>query len=411
MRSERIKFENPNGERLAARLDQPDVRPDAYALFAHCFTCSKDLKAVGNISEALNKQGIAVFRFDFTGLGQSEGEFSETTFSSNIDDLVTAADYLADNYEAPRILIGHSLGGAAVLRAAHDVDSARAVATIGAPSNPKHVAQHMKGSISEIKAKGEAEVSIGGRAFTIKREFLEDLEAARMEEAIGNLGRALLIFHSPLDKIVGINNAARIFAAAKHPKSFISLDEADHLLLNESDSHYVGTVLGAWASRYIDTLDEEPGPSEDGVAASKDDPVTVRTQEGYRTDIAASGHHLVADEPKSVGGTDQGPTPYDLLAAALGSCSTITLRMYADRKDWPLDEAIVRLEHRKVHAEDCERCETDEGKVDRFKREIELRGDLDDGQRQRLLEIADRCPVHRTLNGEIDIVSTLRKKV
>jgi len=401
MSFEKVRFANQHGEQLAARLDRPtEEPPDAYALFAHCFTCSKDLKAVGAISRALNRQNIAVLRFDFTGLGESEGDFANTNFSSNVGDLVAAADFLEANYEAPRILVGHSLGGAAVLQAAHRIPSAEAVATVAAPYDPEHVTRLMDDAIEDIKSSGEAHVTLAGRSFTIRKQFLEDLAATKMEETIRTLDRALLIFHSPTDRTVGVENAARIFKAAKHPKSFVSLDDADHLLSNTPDAEYVGVVLGAWARKYVD-LDAPAERSSEGQ-------VVTHTEETYRTEIAAGRHPLVADEPESVGGTDAGPTPYDYLLAALGSCTGMTLRMYADRKDWPLDEATVRLSHEKVHAEDCDQCDTDEGKVDRIVREIELTGDLSPDQRDRLLEIANKCPVHRTLHSEIDVQSSLR---
>lgn len=401
---EKVTFENKEGNQLAARLDQPaDSKPIACALFAHCFTCSKNLKAVGNISRALTDQGIAVLRFDFTGLGESEGDFADTTFSSNVDDLVEAAGFMADNYEAPAILIGHSLGGAAVLQAAARIESTRAVATIGAPYDPQHVQHLLDDSVEEIEATGQAHVTLASRTFTIKKQFLDDLKETRMEETIRNLGRALLIFHSPLDKIVGIDNAARIFKAAKHPKSFISLDQADHLLMEEADSRYVGAVLGTWVRKYIGVAREAIEPTQPEAGQ-----VVTRTAQGLRTEIIASGHSLVADEPESVGGTNAGPNPYDLLAAALGSCTSMTLRMYADRKGWPLEEAIIRLKHDRIHAKDCEDCESDHGMIDQIEREIEVIGDLDEAQWQRLKEIANKCPVHRTLHGEIKVRTSLR---
>jgi putative redox protein len=401
---EKLRFENPEGDALAARLDLPDGEsPCAFALFAHCFTCSKDLRAVGAISRALNRHGIAVLRFDFTGLGESEGDFADTNFSSNIDDLVVAAEFLEEHYEAPRILVGHSLGGAAVLQAAHRLDSVQAVSTIGAPYDPEHVTRHLDDAVEDIKAKGEARITLAGRTFTIRKQFLDDLAATRMEDTIQTLDRALLIFHSPVDRTVGVDNAGRIFQAAKHPKSFISLDDADHLLTNQADAEYVGVVLGAWAEKYVDRSRSEPIQTEGDV--------TTRTGDRYRTEIQAGRHSLVSDEPEDVGGDDAGPSPYDLLLSALGSCTGMTLRMYADRKEWPLDETIVRLTHDKIHAEDCEHCDTDEGRVDQIEREIEVRGALSEEQRDRLLEIANKCPVHRTLHSEVDVRSSLRAPV
>ncbi len=400
---EKIRFENADGNALAARLDRPDGEsPCAFALFAHCFTCSKDLRAAGAISRALTRHGIAVLRFDFTGLGESEGEFADTNFSSNVEDLIAAAGYLSEHHEAPRILVGHSLGGAAVLQAAQRLDSVQAVSTIGAPYDPEHVTQHLQDAVEDIEEKGEARVQLAGRTFTIRKQFLDDLAATKMETTIRTLGRALLIFHSPVDQTVGANNAAKIFQAAKHPKSFVSLDDADHLLTDRSDAEYLGVVLGAWAEKYVDRSVSEPDtPDED---------VVTRTEGTYRTAIQAGRHALVGDEPESVGGDDDGPTPYGFLLSALGSCTGMTLRMYADRKEWPLDETIVRLSHEKVHAEDCENCDTEQGQVDRITREIEIRGRLSDDQRERLFEIANKCPVHRTLLGDVDVRSSLRSR-
>ena len=398
---ENLRFENPDGDALAARLDLPDREsPYAFALFAHCFTCSKDLRAVGAISRALNRHGIGVLRFDFTGLGESEGDFADTNFSSNVDDLVVAANFLGEHYEAPRILVGHSLGGAAVLQAAHRIDSAQAVSTIGAPFDPEHVTRHLENAVEGIKAKGQARMTLAGRTFTIRKQFLDDIAATKMKDTIRTLDQALLIFHSPADQTVGVDNARRIFQAAKHPKSFVSLHEAAHLLTDPADAEYVGVVLGAWAEKYVDRSTSEPEETEGAVV--------TRTGDSYRTDIQAGRHSLVGDEPEDVGGDDAGPTPYDFLLSALGSCTGMTLRMYADRKEWPLEKTIVCLSHEKIHAEDCEHCDTDEGRVDYIEREIEVRGDLSDDQRERLLEIANKCPVHRTLHNEVDVQSSLR---
>ncbi len=414
MTSRKFEFEGATGDRLVGRLDLPvDEKPDAYALFAHCFTCSKDLKAATNLSRALNEARIGVFRFDFTGLGESEGDFADTDFSSNVADLVAAADFMGEQMEAPQVLVGHSLGGAAVLQAASRIPSSRAVATVAAPADPGHVKQNFGAKLDEIRERGKAEVTLAGRTFTIKKQFLDDLEETRMEATVRDLDRALLIFHSPLDDLVGIDNAARIYRWAKHPKSFVSLDRAGHLLLDEADSRYAGTVLGAWARKYIDV---EPAPEETAEAPeSEEGEVVARlTGSGFRTDVMAGGHSLVSDEPESVGGTDRGPSPYDLVNAALGACTAMTLRMYADRKDWPLEEVTVRLDHGKVHAEDREACTEEDGgtasKIDRFDREIAVEGGLDREQRERLLEIADRCPVSRTLEARGEVESRLAEE-
>lgn len=405
MNSQKITFRNAAGHMLGARLDLPvDGAPVAFALFAHCFTCTKNLRAVTHISRALARERIAVLRFDFTGLGESEGDFADTNFSSNVEDLVAAAEFLERQYRAPEILIGHSLGGAAVLQAAHRIPAAKAVATIGAPCEPSHVEHLLASAREEITQRGEAEVLLAGRRFTIKRQFLDDLEQTRMQQSIRTLRRALLIFHSPLDAIVGIENAARIFQAARHPKSFISLDRADHLLSEERDSQYVGTVVAAWAQKYVST----PAAQQPGAVEPTEQRVVVRTgREHYRTEILAGRHSLVADEPASVGGTDTGATPYDLLVAGLGACTSITLRMYADHKQWPLEEIVVRLQHAKIHAADCDACETRTGKLDNIKREIELIGPLSEEQKARLIEIADRCPVHRTLHSEVVVTTKM----
>lgn len=406
MHSESIRFPGAGGAELAARLDLPvDGKPIAYALFAHCFTCTKNLRAVGDISSALTRARIGVLRFDFTGLGESEGDFADTNFSSNVADLVAAARFLEAEYQAPAILLGHSLGGAAVLQAAGQIPSTEAVVTINAPADPGHVAHLLESAREEIEESGQAKVTIAGRTFTVKQQFLDDLEEAKMETTIRNLRKPLLICHAPLDNTVSVDNAAAIFQAARHPKSFLSLDKADHLLSDEEDSLYVGSVAAAWAGKYLGTLLADP----EKPTLSADAQVVVRTdREHYPTDILANGHALRADEPVSAGGADTGPTPYDLLLAGLGSCTSITLRMYADRKGWPLESIVVRLDHKKIHAEDCEECESPSGKIDRIEREIELVGDLDDEQRQRLLEIADKCPVHRTLHSEISVKTRLR---
>jgi uncharacterized OsmC-like protein/alpha/beta superfamily hydrolase len=394
-----VQFPGALGSPLAARLDMPAQPPRAYALFAHCFTCSKDSLAAARISAALVEHGFGVLRFDFTGLGGSAGDFANTNFSSNVADLAAAASWLRTNHGPPRVLIGHSLGGAAVLAVASQIADAAAVATIGAPFDPAHVRHLLVNANPEIEARGEAEVTLAGRTFRIRKQFLDDLAGHDNGDRIGKLRKALLIFHSPRDTTVDIDNAARIFTAAKHPKSFVSLDTADHLLTAKTDSAYVAAVLAAWASRYIG------GPAGNVAATAESrqgDIVVHETGEGrFIQDIAAGPHHLRADEPASVGGNDSGFSPYDLLLAGLGACTSMTLRMYADQKKWPLERIAVTLRHDKVHAADCAECENREGKVDRIEREIMLTGNLDSAQRSRLMEIADKCPVHRTLHSEV----------
>lgn len=402
MQSKNVKFPNAAGQSLAGILDLPAGEPVAWALFAHCFTCSKNLKAANHVSRSLVEAGIAVLRFDFTGLGQSEGAFGDTTFSTNVDDLVAAASWLDEQYRAPDILVGHSLGGTAVLQASLQLPDVVAVATIGSPADPGHVAHMFAGSEEELRETGVAEVRLGGRPFLMKRGFLEDLERHDLPNAIGGLRKALLVMHAPLDDIVAIDNASALFAAAKHPKSFVSLDKADHLLTREEDSRYAGQVLAAWATRYLPAR-----ASADAPVANPNEVVARTLQGGFRTTVAAGEHLLVADEPRSVGGTDAGPTPYDLLAAALATCTTMTLRMYADHKKLDLEAATARVTHGRVHADDCADCEQAEGQVHEFQRELVLQGELSDAQRQRMLEIADRCPVHRTLHHEIKVRTRL----
>lgn len=396
-----VKFTNDDGETLAGVLDTPAHKPRAYALFAHCFTCSRNLKAATHIARTLNDAGIAVLRFDFTGLGESEGEFTATSFSNNVADLLAAARYLEKEFSAPALLVGHSLGGTALLLAAADIPSAVAVATIAAPSHPSHIVKQFAGAIDEIKTSGTAAVQLGGRSFNIHRHFLDDLERHPLPDSIGTLRKALLILHSPLDETVSIDHASELFMAAKHPKSFVSLDKADHLLSSASDSRYAGGVLAAWAGKYLPAAEDRAALTADAGE------VAVRTRQGFTTEINAAGHPLVADEPEDHGGENRGPTPYDLLSAALASCTSMTLRMYADHKKLDLDAVTVRVRHNKIHARDCEDCETRDGRIDELQRSIELEGSLSDEVRQRMLEIADKCPVHKTLHGEIKVRSRL----
>lgn len=409
-KSEKVTFAGIDGNQLAARLDLPEGKPLAYALWAHCFSCTKDIFAASRVAGGLTENGIAVLRFDFTGLGSSAGDFANTNFSSNVGDLVAAADHLRDNFEAPKMLIGHSLGGAAVLAGAGRIPEAEAVCTIGAPADPAHVARLFQNSRTEIEEKGEAEVLLVGRPFRIKKQFLEDIESQKLERDIATMNKALLIFHSPIDAIVGIDNAASIFQAAKHPKSFVSLDDADHLLSRKKDAAYVADVIAAWAARYI-CSGGAAGTAASAVIAQPGTVVVSETGQGkFANAVSVGGRHsLLADEPADYGGTDTGPTPYDLVLAGLGACKTMTMRMYAERKGFPLDRARVTLRHAKIHAMDCAECETEDGRIDRIETEIEVIGDMDAETRQKIADIAEKCPVHRTLQSEVVIESRYKE--
>jgi uncharacterized OsmC-like protein/fermentation-respiration switch protein FrsA (DUF1100 family) len=401
--TERFQFAGSEGDKLAAALDVPEGQIRAYALFAHCFTCGKDVLAAKRIAVALSARGIAVLRFDFTGLGSSEGDFANSTFSSNVADLLRAADYLRATKKAPALLIGHSLGGAAILAAAAQIPDATAVVTIAAPSDPAHVAGLFAGSIEDIRSHGKAEVSLAGRPFTIKREFLDDVAEHSLVARISSLHKALLVMHSPTDDTVGIDNATRIFVAARHPKSFVSLAGADHLLSDRRDSFYVAEIIAAWASRYIDPVTAE---NEADLGKRPREVMVRETRKGkFQQTVTVGPHQLLADEPAAAGGEDTGLAPYDFLLAGLGACTSMTMRLYADRKLLPLERTTVTLRHNKIHAQDCAECETREGMLDQIERVIAMEGPLDAEQRKRLMEIADKCPVHRTLTSEIRIVT------
>ncbi len=392
MKTERVEFSGHDGNKLAARLDLPDGPLLATALFAHCFTCSKDSLAAKRIAARLTGAGIAVLRFDFTGLGASEGAFSETTFSSNVADLIAACTYLSGRNMTPSMLIGHSLGGAAALKAAAEMDNIKAVVTLGAPYAPDHVKHNFADHLGEIMRDGVAKVDLGGRPFCISKAFLDDISAARLKPAIANLHAALLVMHAPLDQVVGIENAQAIFTAAKHPKSFVTLDDADHLLSRAQDAEYAAGVIAAWATRYLKLTPPAPPPgAPEGVVRVREaDP------EGFLQDINAGPyHHVLADEPIAYGGTNRGMSPYGFLSAGLGACTSMTIRMYARRKGWPLTSIRVDVTHDKVHAQDAETGASQ--KIDTFYRKIHLEGDLDEAQCKRLMEIADKCPVHKTL--------------
>jgi uncharacterized OsmC-like protein/fermentation-respiration switch protein FrsA (DUF1100 family) len=402
--SERFQFTGSEGQQLAAALDLPEREPVAYALFAHCFTCGKDVLAARRIAVELAAKGIAVLRFDFTGLGSSEGDFANSTFSSNVADLVHAADHLRETRKGPAILIGHSLGGAAVLAAAGQIPDAKAVVTIAAPSDPAHVTGLFKDRIEDIRKQGKVEVQLAGRPFHIKREFLDDIAEHNVMAQVAKLHKALLIMHSPTDDTVSIDNATHIFVAAKHPKSFVSLAGAEHLLSGKRDAAYVADVIAAWAERYVDPVAPEQA------AASGEAPrhVVVRETRNskFQQTVSIGPHQMLADEPAAAGGEDTGPGPYDFVLAGLGACTSMTMRMYADRKSLPLERVTVTLKHSKIHAEDCAECETKAGMLDQIERVIAMEGALDAEQRRKLMEIADKCPVHRTLTSEIRIVTS-----
>lgn len=403
MKTSKVSFRNAQGEMLAARLEMPAAeQPHCFAIFAHCFTCNKNLDPVTNIARALTQAGIAVLRFDFTGLGESEGDFADTNFSSNVEDLIEAADFLSREHQAPKLLVGHSLGGAAVLMARQHIPSVKAVATIGAPAEPAHVQHLFSSKQEEIEKEGIARVSIAGRKFTIKKQFIEDLNSLGGKKPIEQLDAALLVMHSPADSIVGIDNATRIYKAAQHPRSFISLDNADHLLGRRQDSLYAGEVIGVWAKKYL------PVPKRNKLT-SDEQAIARIGNNGFATEIKTGNHFILADEPESVGGSDLGPNPYDLLVASLGACTAMTLRMYADRKKWDLQEVNVHLSHSKVHRDDAGICpdENTPVKIDKIDKLIELEGNLTEKQRSKLLDISSRCPVHRTLQQTVVLESKL----
>jgi putative redox protein len=401
-----VQFQNRRGQTLSGVLHQPDRGVlKAYALFAHCFTCTKNIRAAVNIAEAMAQEGIAVLRFDFTGLGASEGEFAETHFSSNVDDLEDAARYLAKSHQAPSVLVGHSLGGTAVLAVAPRIESAVAVATIGSPADADHVLHLFGDELERIEAEGEVTVKLAGRPFRVRRDFVEDVREQKVRKNLRALRKPLLIMHSPVDDLVSIEQASNLFVNALHPKSFISLDKADHLLSRAEDSRYAGQVLSAWAARYLSSTAETnsyPAPEAGAVVVSSD------TEDMFLTTINADGHGMLADEPAAYGGSEQGPTPYGLLSAALGACTSMTINMYARRKKIALKNVTVATRHDKIHAVDCEECESETGRIDRFERVVTLTGDLSEDERQALLVIADKCPVHRTLHSEISVVTRLQ---
>ncbi|MDN3723714.1 bifunctional alpha/beta hydrolase/OsmC family protein [Aequorivita sp. SDUM287046] len=399
----KVSFTNKKGQQLVGRLELPlDQKPHNYAIFAHCFTCTKNLIAVKNVGRALTNSGFGVLRFDFTGLGESEGDFENTNFSGNVNDLVEAADFLARDYKAPTLLIGHSLGGAAAIFAAEKLPSIKAVAVINSPSNPSHVLHLLKDSKAEINKHGKAKVNLGGIDFTIKKQFLDDLENKPLTEIVKTFGKALLILHSPQDKTVEIKNAEEIYKAAHHPKSFVSLDGVDHLLSNKEDSNYVGMVIAGWASRYVNIPRADQVISKSKVAASLDG------GDIFTTYLKLGDHHFIADEPTNFGGNNFGPSPYEFLSAGLAACTAMTIQMYARRKTWEIENVVVHINYSREHAVDCEFCEEDSAKIDTFTREIQLKGELTEKQKEKLLQIADKCPVHKTLHAKAQIITSLK---
>lgn len=405
MNTQKVRFRNEEGHALVGRLEIPiDQHPHNFVIFAHCFTCTKNLLAIKNISRALTSSGFAVLRFDFTGLGESDGDFADTNFSGNVQDLTAAANYLSQNYSPPTLLVGHSLGGAAAIFAAHDIPSVKAVTTIGAPSSPYHVKHLLKSNLAEIRSEGKATVNLSGRNFTVKKQFLDDLETKPMGRTLKNMDKAILIMHSPQDQIVGIKNAEELYTAAHHSKSFVSLDGADHLLSKKEDSVYVGEVIAGWAQRYVSIQTTEKSPkTKHQVMASLD------AADGFTTQMKIGRHYGVADEPVDFGGNDFGPSPYEFVSAGLSACTAMTIQMYAKRKGWQIDNVEVHTSYSKDHMQDCENCEDPDAKIDTFNREIRFASNLDEKQVKRLLEIADKCPVHKSLHSQTQIITRLLK--
>ncbi len=402
MNIQKVSFSNKDEELLAGRLELPlNRKPHSFAIFAHCFTCTKNLTAIKNVSRALTDAGFAVLRFDFTGLGESEGDFENTNFSGNVEDLVEAATFLEKNHKAPSLLIGHSLGGAAAIFAASKIQSINAVAVINSPSHPSHLKHLLKDTAYEINKNGKAKVNLGGIDFTIKKQFLDDLENKSLVDIVSNFDKALLILHSPQDRVVSIKNAEEIYIAAHHPKSFVSLDGADHLLSEKEDSKYVGQVIAGWAMRYVQIPPPEEIKSKSKVAASLD------LDDKFTTRLKLGDHYFTADEPKDFGGNNFGPSPYEFLSAGLAACTVMTIQMYAKRKKWEVENVTCHINYSKDHAIDCEHCEKDTAKIDTFTREIKLKGNLSEEKKRKLLEIADKCPVHKTLHSKTQVITKL----
>ena len=404
MKSEKLKIKNRKGNVLHAHLELPaNQKPNYYAIFAHCFTCSSSLSAVRHVSKALTKEGFAVVRFDFTGLGRSEGQFADSHFSANVEDLLDVHAYMSANYQAPSLLIGHSLGGAAVLVAASKIKDIKAVATIGAPADVSHVKHLFSHGIDEVAQKGEAEINIGGRPFKINSEFIDAFDKTDLPEIVKSLRKPLLILHSPIDTIVGINNAEKLYVNAHHPKSFVTLDNADHLLSRDKDSIYVGRVIGTWAARYFPTTDNEMFSTEGEQLVGH---LNIE-EDNFTTSIQTKKHSMIADEPASVGGNDFGPSPYEYLNAALAACTVMTLKMYAERKKWDLKEVFVYISHSRVHSKDLDISVEKPKYLDHISKKLKFVGNLDTDQKERLKEIASRCPVHKTIASQVIFNTTI----
>ncbi len=410
---QKVTFKGSSGQDLAGLIELPDTAPKAIALFAHCFTCGKDMAASSRVARHMVSNGFGVLRFDFTGLGNSDGDFANTNFTSNVTDLLLAADFLRNEYEAPQILIGHSLGGTAVLHAASQIPESRGVVTIGSPANAGHVSHHFQSSLEEIEAQGEADVNLGGRIFRIQKQFVDDIRSTNIN-GLSHLKQAFLVMHAPFDEIVSIREAEKIYQAASHPKSFVSLDDSDHLLTRNSDAEYVAGVIASWSSRFLDRADAEenkPTPDTNTTNKKKLAPGVVRAAEidhKFAVALTTDDHVWRADEPAKVGGADSGPDPYDLLLSSVGACTVMTLRMYAERKGWPLDDIEITLKHQRTYDNDCSGCEDKPMQIDEISRVLQFKGDLSDEQKDRLLEIADKCPVHRTLTGQLKFTSELK---
>lgn len=404
MKSTRLKIQNNKGVTLQAHLELPaNQKPNRFAVFAHCFTCSSTLSAVRNISRALTNYGFGVVRFDFTGLGRSEGEFADSYFSANVDDLIAVSNYMDMHYKAPELLVGHSLGGAAVLTAASKLKAVKAVATIGAPATVSHVKHLFSHSIDKIRENDTTEVNIGGRPFIIDKEFVADFDKTDLPSIVQGLRKPLLILHSPIDTIVEIKNAEQLYHNAKHPKSFITLDDADHLLTNTNDSNYAGNIIGTWVQRYFK-------PDENVMLETNGEQLVGHLnviEDNFTTTMQTKKHSMIADEPTSIGGDDFGPSPYEYLNAGLVACTAMTLKMYAKRKNWDLHEVFVYVTHSRTHSDDLGLDLETPKHIDHITKKLKFVGNLDASQKERLKEIASRCPVHKTLASEVVFNTTV----